>query len=78
MIDEVFHQEIEDEDIEEAAEAQSFCIEMFKEIINNNEQWEQLATGTKQDREQFITVVCELGLQLQENMFFINSITQKQ
>ncbi|MFZ9242215.1 MAG: hypothetical protein ACO295_03305 [Sediminibacterium sp.] len=79
MIDEVFNPEIDDELIEELAEAQTLIRNFVSETVVNDELWEQLAEKNNiEERKQFLELIAITFIENDSNMFQIDLITSEQ
>lgn len=78
MIDEVFHDEIDDELIEELAESQTLIKKFLNDTIKDEEVWKQLAEPNQIDeRKQFLSLIAITFLENDNNMLNIDLITSK-
>lgn len=78
MIDEVFHDEIDDELIEELAESQTLIKKFLNDTIKDEEVWQQLAESKQYDeRKQFLSLIAITFLENDNNMLNIDLITSK-
>ena len=79
MIDEVFNPEIDDDLIEELAEAQTLIRNFVSETVVDNELWEQLAEKNNiEERKQFLELIAITFIENDNNMFQIDLITSEQ
>lgn len=79
MIDEVFNPEIDDDLIEELAEAQTLIRNFVSETVVNDELWEQLAEKNNiEERKQFLELIAITFIENDNNMFQIDLITSEQ
>jgi len=79
MIDEVFNPEIDDDLIEELAEAQTLIRNFVSETVVNDELWEQLAEKNNiEERKQFLELIAITFIENDSNMFQIDLITSEQ
>ena len=79
MIDEVFNPEIDDELIEELAEAQTLIRNFVKTTVADDELWKQLAEKDNVDeRKQFLELIAITFLEHDNNLFHIDLITSEQ
>lgn len=79
MIDEVFNPEIDDELIEELAEAQTLIRNFVSETVVNDELWKELAeAGNIEERKQFLELIAITFIENDNNMFQIDLITSEQ
>lgn len=78
MIDEVFNEEIDDELIEELAEAQTLIKNFVESTIKDNDLWEQLAEENNiEERKKLLELIAITFLEADSNMFQIDLITSK-
>lgn len=79
MIDDVFNPEIDDDLIEELAEAQTLIRNFVSETVVNDELWEQLAEKNNvEERKQFLELIAITFIENDNNMFQIDLITSEQ
>ena len=78
MIDDVFNPEIDDELIDELAEAQTLIRNFLIKTVADNELWEQLSDSNNiEERKKFIELIAITFLETDSNMFQIDLITSK-
>jgi hypothetical protein len=79
MIDDVFNPEIDDELIDELAEAQTLIRNFVSETVVNEELWEQLAEKNNiEERKHFLELIAITFIENDNNMFQIDLITSEQ
>jgi len=78
MIDDVFNPEIDDELIDELAEAQTLIRNFLIKTVADNELWEQLSDSNNiEERKKFIELIAITFLETDSNLFQIDLITSK-
>jgi hypothetical protein len=78
MIDEVFNQEIDDELIEELAEAQTLIRNFIQSTIQDNELWKQVAEENNfEERKKFLELIALTFVESDSNLIQIDLITSK-
>jgi hypothetical protein len=78
MIDDIFNPEIDDELIDELAEAQTLIRNFLIKTVADNELWEQLSDSNNiEERKKFIELIAITFLETDSNLFQIDLITSK-
>ena len=78
MIDDIFNPEIDDELIDELAEAQTLIRNFLIKTVADNELWEQLSDSNNiEERKKFIELIAITFLETDSNLFQIDLITSE-
>jgi hypothetical protein len=78
MIDDIFNPEIDDELIDELAEAQTLIRNFLIKTVADGELWEQLSDSNNiEERKKFIELIAITFLETDSNLFQIDLITSK-